>query len=269
MEYERAATAFKGARKIDKCVECHQKAADCSRQSRSYFAAAKNYEQAALLLGKDLNQYEKAIEHFEKACAMFREHGVPDTAALCLDRGAKMIENKFPEKAAEFYTQACEVSMIESKTHQSAEFAGKAARVNLKLKNLDAAVDMINKQLVMLVEGDAIDRSLGRVVVHLVLIHLARDDFVAAQKTFNECQGYCESQEYAIISNLLQAFDEVDSQKILTLLNNPFVKTLDNEYAKLARSVGEKHGGAKVSPNHVNSAPADGEPVDEMAGAML
>lgn len=49
----------------------------------------RSYEQAALHYGKDLNQQDKSVELFEKACFMYREHGVPDTAALCLDRGAK------------------------------------------------------------------------------------------------------------------------------------------------------------------------------------
>lgn len=59
----------------------------------------------------------------------------------------------------------------------------------------------------------------------------------------------------------------MDSKKIVTLLNNPFIKTLDNEYAKLARTVAEKHGGGKSSPNH--PSPAAEENVDESAGAML
>lgn len=96
-----------------------------------------------------------------------------------------MIEAKFPEKAAEFYTQASEISMIENKQHQAAEFAGKAARVNLKLKRLDAAAEMVKKQLDLLAQGET-DRNSGRIILCLVLIHLGREDFVAAQKTFNE-----------------------------------------------------------------------------------
>lgn len=80
----------------------------------------------------------------------------------------------------------------------------------------------------------------------------------------------CESQEYAILANLLEAFDEMDSKKIVTLLNNPFIKSLDNEYAKLARSVAEKHGGGQSTPNHTNTSTASTEiPTDESAGAML
>lgn len=42
-----------------------------------------------MMAGKDLNKWDVATANIEKACGMYREHGVPDTAALCLDRGAK------------------------------------------------------------------------------------------------------------------------------------------------------------------------------------
>lgn len=96
-----------------------------------------------------------------------------------------MIEPKFPEKAAEFYAQAADITMIENKTHQAAEFAGKSARIYLKLKRLDDAISMINRMLELLMEGGD-ERSSGRVVVYQVLVHLARDDFVSAKKCFNE-----------------------------------------------------------------------------------
>lgn len=49
----------------------------------------RSYEQVAMLFGKDMDQWDKAIDYFQRACGMYREHGVPDTAAMCLDRGAK------------------------------------------------------------------------------------------------------------------------------------------------------------------------------------
>ena len=42
-----------------------------------------------MLYGKELNQWTQCTEYYQKACLMYREHGVPDTAALCLERGAK------------------------------------------------------------------------------------------------------------------------------------------------------------------------------------
>jgi len=94
-----------------------------------------------------------------------------------------MIEPKNPEKAAEFYAQASDISMIEGKSHQSAEFAGKSARIQIKLRDLEKAAEMVDKQLMLLTEeGDG--RSSGRVVVYKVLIHLVQDDFVSAKKAF-------------------------------------------------------------------------------------
>lgn len=49
----------------------------------------RSYEQVALIAAKELNKIDLATANVEKACGMYREHGVPDTAALCLDRGAK------------------------------------------------------------------------------------------------------------------------------------------------------------------------------------
>jgi hypothetical protein len=214
-------------------------------------------------LGKELGQIDKAIEYFETACHMFREHGTPDTAALCLDRGAKMIENKNPEKAAAFYTQATDVSMIENKPHQAAEFAGKAARMNLKLKKLDEASDMINKQMVYLVEAES-DRSCGRIVVCQVIIQLARNDGVAAQKAFNDGQNYVESQEHQILHALLEGVNESDAKKIIATLNHPFIKSLDNEFAKLARDVAVRYEEAAAQQADETEAGGDGQ-----AGAML
>lgn len=50
---------------------------------------SRSYEQVAMMAGKDLSKWDVATANIEKACGMYREHGVPDTAALCLDRGAK------------------------------------------------------------------------------------------------------------------------------------------------------------------------------------
>lgn len=81
------ATFFRTAKMLDKCIEANVKAASCYENSRSFFSAAKCYEQAGLL-SRDLNDWDKMISFFEKACLYFREHNVPDTAALTYNRGA-------------------------------------------------------------------------------------------------------------------------------------------------------------------------------------
>ena len=71
----------------DKFIEANLKAANCYEQSRSFFSAAKCYEQVGLA-ARDKNDWNTMVTYYEKACLYFREHGVPDTAALTYNRGA-------------------------------------------------------------------------------------------------------------------------------------------------------------------------------------
>lgn len=43
---------------------------------------------------------------------MYREHGIPDTAALSLEKGAKIIENQLPEKALSMFEHAVDIVMV-------------------------------------------------------------------------------------------------------------------------------------------------------------
>jgi tetratricopeptide (TPR) repeat protein len=183
-EYSRAATCFKSVRMQDKCLDAHLKAADCYLKNRSYFSAAKSYEQSAIV-SKEMDDWNSVIKYLEESSRLFREHGVPDTAALTLNRGAQMIESKYPEKAAEWYCQSSEVTMLEDRPRQAAEYANKAVRIYLKLKLYDSAVDWIKKAINYLIEAED-NQACGRLVVCLILVQLARDDIVAAQKAFQE-----------------------------------------------------------------------------------
>ena len=78
-----------------------------------------------------------------------------------------------------------------------------------------------------------------------------------------------EQQELNLANAIVEAFDEMDSKKIVTILNHPFVKTMDNEYAKLARDLAVKHGGGSSDQT---SQPAENElqaQMDDEASALL
>ncbi|XP_054164935.1 gamma-soluble NSF attachment protein-like [Oppia nitens] len=262
-EYSRAATCFKAVRMPDKCLDAHLKAADCYEKTKSYFSAAKCYEQSAMVC-KDLNDWDSVIKYMEKSCHMFREHGVVDTAALTFNRGAQMIENQRPEKAAEWYGQASEVTMIEDRPKQATEYANKAVRIFLKLKKYDNAIDWLKKAMSYLVESED-NQALGRLYVGLILIQLAREDSVAAEKAFREGKGYIEDQEIYYINQILEGFDKMDANAIVNGLNCPFIKSLDNEYTKIARDLQQKF---KANLN-TNESSKSNEDLDDEAGAML
>lgn len=55
---------------------------------------------------------ESIYKFCERAACMYQEHGIPDTAALSLDKGAKMIDSQLPEKALLMYEHAVDIVMV-------------------------------------------------------------------------------------------------------------------------------------------------------------
>ena len=104
-----------------------------------------------------------------------------------MDRAAKMLENVKPEISFQFYATASDVSIIESKSHQSTEFVGKEARIQLGINNLDETAKQITTQYERVMEAE--DRASAARVVCLIIVYLAHDDFVAATKSYlhGEC----------------------------------------------------------------------------------
>jgi len=100
-----------------------------------------------------------------------------------------MIESKCPEKAAQFYLSAAEVSMLENRYIQAADYSAKAAVILLKMKNYEAVNDALQKQMEYLQES-SVKKTAGRVVAYMILVNLAKEDFVAAQKVFNDYKKY-------------------------------------------------------------------------------
>lgn len=87
------------------------KCADCHRQNRSLFHAAKAYDQA-LLVCKDLNDFSSIRGLAEKACTLYQQHGSPESGAASLDKGAKILEANYPAEALALYQHALDVSMV-------------------------------------------------------------------------------------------------------------------------------------------------------------
>ena len=67
-----------------------------------YILGYRSLDQAILLL-KELQNWKEISSVAHKACQLFQEHGSPDTAALLLDKSAKIIEQHLPEDALNLY----------------------------------------------------------------------------------------------------------------------------------------------------------------------
>lgn len=105
------AMCFRNAKSFNECKQCLLKCADCHRQNRALFHAAKALDQAVLVC-KDLNDFNSIRNLAEKAANLHQQHGSPESAASSLDKAAKILESNYPEEALALFQHALDVSMV-------------------------------------------------------------------------------------------------------------------------------------------------------------
>ncbi|PSN48741.1 Gamma-soluble NSF attachment protein [Blattella germanica] len=260
-------------KKIEEALD-HIKAAEKSLKTSllkwrpDYEIGADEYQKAgwvpvlmcidqAVLLSKDLGDYRDVVQLAERACNLYQQHGSPDSGSAALDKAAKLLEQHHPEQALRLYQRAADVVLIEDSPRQGAEFISKVARIMVKLQMYDQAADAIRREIGLHQQSENIS-AIGRLAVALVLVQLARGDFVAAEKAFKEWGNCCDPPEVQTLEMLLQAFDEEDPRGARSALNSPFIKHMDVEYARLARDLPLPEGEAPVSKPSIreNAAPS-------------
>ncbi|KAL5288453.1 NAPG family protein [Megaselia abdita] len=234
-EYEKAGTAFRIAKSFEQSHDSFLKAADCHKNARSWFHAAKCYEQIIMVL-KDTNNLPKIEEYANRACHLYQQHGSPQSGSAALDKAAKIVEGEHPDIALRFYQHALEVVLIDDSINQGGEYATKISRLTVKLGLFDQATDAIRREIGINQQTESY-QQIGRLAVALVLVQLARGDTVAAEKAFKEWGNCCDPQEVQTLEMLLQAFDDEDPEAAAQALNSPFIKHMDVEYARLARDL--------------------------------
>lgn len=144
----------------------------------------------------------------------------------------------------------------------------------------DQAADAIRREIGFHQQNESIG-PIGRLAVALVLVQLAREDYVAAEKAFKEWGNCCDVQEVQTLESLLQAYDDEDADLARRALASPFIKHMDIEYARLAHelklpkgmsapkaSVNPKAAASYVSPNsgEGGSQPPNNEDDDDVGG---
>ena len=100
----------------------------------------------------------------------------------------------------------------------------------------DQAADAIRREIGLHQTNESFG-AIGRLAVALVLVQLAREDYVAAEKAFKEWGNCCDPHEVQTLESLLQAYDDEDPELARRALNSSFIKHMDIEYAKLARDL--------------------------------
>ncbi|MGH0135181.1 UNVERIFIED_CONTAM: hypothetical protein FKN15_012191 [Acipenser sinensis] len=278
-----------------------------------YDSAASEYAKAALLAMyakprsscvicslQEMQRMPEAIQYIEKASMMYVENGTPDTAAMALDRAGKLIEPVNLEKAVELYQQAASVFENEDRLRQAVELVGKASRLLVRARRFDEAAASIQKEKDMYKEIENYPTCFKKTIAQ-VLVHLHRNDFVAADRCVRESYrqvasssttlqqinisgdmgkgkalihipGFNSSEDCGAMEKLLEGYDQQDEDQVYSVCNSPLVKYMDNDYAKLALSLKVPGGGTKKKSPETPKNGAGGSRVeqedDEYSGGL-
>ncbi|XP_031652641.1 gamma-soluble NSF attachment protein isoform X2 [Oncorhynchus kisutch] len=230
--------------------------------------------EAAGMMLKDMQRIPEAIQYIERASMMYVENGTPDTAALALDRAGKLIESQDLAKAVDLYQKAASVFENEDRLRQAVEMLGKSSRLLVRQHKLDEAAVSIQKEKNMYKEIENYPTCFKKTSAQ-VLVHLHRNDFVAADKCVRESYslpGFSGSEDCIALEQLLQGYDEQDEDQVHRVCNSPLFKYMDNDYAKLSISLRVPGGGKKKKAPAADAAEggagAGEADEDEYAGGL-
>uniref|UniRef100_A0A8C8K4Z8 Gamma-soluble NSF attachment protein n=1 Tax=Oncorhynchus tshawytscha TaxID=74940 RepID=A0A8C8K4Z8_ONCTS len=276
-EYSKAAVAFKNAKMLEEAKEAYLQEAEAHTNNKTYPFAANALEAAGMMLKvsfNDMQRIPEAIQYIERASMMYVENGTPDTAALALDRAGKLIESQDLAKAVDLYQKAASVFENEDRLRQAVEMLGKASRLLVRQHKLDEAAVSIQKEKNMYKEIENYPTCFKKTIAQ-VLVHLHRNDFVAADKCVRESYslpGFSGSEDCIALEQLLQGYDEQDEDQVHCVCNSPLFKYMDNDYAKLSISLRVPGGGKKKAPASAADAGEGAEAgeadEDEYAGGL-
>uniref|UniRef100_A0A8C8K4Z3 Gamma-soluble NSF attachment protein n=1 Tax=Oncorhynchus tshawytscha TaxID=74940 RepID=A0A8C8K4Z3_ONCTS len=273
-EYSKAAVAFKNAKMLEEAKEAYLQEAEAHTNNKTYpFLLTLIIDRHVFSL-QDMQRIPEAIQYIERASMMYVENGTPDTAALALDRAGKLIESQDLAKAVDLYQKAASVFENEDRLRQAVEMLGKASRLLVRQHKLDEAAVSIQKEKNMYKEIENYPTCFKKTIAQ-VLVHLHRNDFVAADKCVRESYslpGFSGSEDCIALEQLLQGYDEQDEDQVHCVCNSPLFKYMDNDYAKLSISLRVPGGGKKKAPASAADAGEGAEAgeadEDEYAGGL-
>ena len=88
---------------------------------------------------RDTNQLDKIVDYAERGGLLYRQNGNPEAAAQLLEKAAKILEQKHPDRSLSLYTHAAETVGTEGRDKEASELLTKVAKLQVKMKMWDKA----------------------------------------------------------------------------------------------------------------------------------
>merc|ERR1719323_429405 len=167
--------------KKEKAIETFDKACEMYCNMRSLFQAARMLEQA-VLLSRDLGDLDGVVRFAERGALLYRQDGSNESAAQLLEKACKIVESSNPEQAIGLYIKAAETVCVEERPRESSEYMARAARLQVRCKKFDDAIETLQKTIVIQQSIDNAQAACGRSAAGLVMVYLMKEDHIAAMK---------------------------------------------------------------------------------------
>ncbi|CAO3626516.1 unnamed protein product [Cunninghamella echinulata] len=163
-----------------------------------------------------------------------------DRAAEQLEKAARAMENIDVNTAIDLYSSACGLYEQEDRGRFAIEIFKKGISLSVRSKKYTKAIELLHRQSAIL-QKLASRTHHYKANLSLLIILFAMGDEVEASKQFNNMcgsdPGFMQSEEADIGQHLLQAYDEGDQQLLEKTVRRQQVSFLDNEIAKLSRTL--------------------------------
>ena len=133
----------------------------------------------------------------------------------------------------------------EDRESEAAQHLEQAAKLSVRSGQLDRAADLLETALSLHSNsgGKVTGNPYGRLVLALVLVQEGRGDCVAASKVWAQWGGFCDGAQSAAARDVITGYSENDPDLARRGLESPSVKTLENDYVKMARDLDLPAGG--------------------------
>ena len=141
--------------------------------------------------------------------------------------------------------QAADTVATEDRQSEAGQHLEQAAKLSVRCGQLDRAAELLETTLSLHSNsgGNVSGNPYGRLVLAFVLVQERRGDCVAASKVWSQWGGLCDGAQSAAARDIITGYSESEPELARRGLESPSVKTLENDYVKMARALQLPAGG--------------------------
>jgi len=237
--YEKAALCFRQAKAWDKARDAYEMAAKCSQRQDSPWHAAKHLEKASEA-AKETQDWTLVVDYLKQASLAYREAGRTQSAAEALSKGARFLEERDPQAAAELLAEAVVEVESDGRLSQAGDLFRQAIGLYIRTQKYPEAVGML---LRFAAACDTIGAAVSQCKAYLgaVVVWLFAGNGHQAWAVYQdalEVDAFAQSDEAFAAEALFEAYKTGTAEDVKSCIakKNIFFD-LDNNVARCAKKL--------------------------------